>query len=114
MDRIWIYLLQIFITAAICLTLVVYFRPVLRSVLVDLCGTPERAQFWVVFSGILLMGLPLIFALGFDPGKSAPALLFFEIARQLRLNLLGFLLALIAIGGAVSFFALVAPRPSSK
>ena len=114
MDRIWIYLLQIIVTAGICLGLVIYFRPYLKSVLVDLCGTQERAQFWVVFSSIFLIGLPLMFALGFNPAKDNPGLLFFEIARQLRLNLLGFLLALIPIGCAVCFFALVAPHSSSK
>ena len=114
MDRIWIYLLQILVTALISLGLVSYFRPALRSVLTDLCGTSDRAQFWVVFSTILLVGLPLIFALGFSPSKSNPGLLFYETARQLRLNLLGFLLAMIAIGCGVSFFALVAPRTSSK
>ena len=114
MDHIWIYLLQIVITLAISLALVGYFRPTLRKVLIDLCGTPERAQFWVAFSSILLIGLPLIFALGFNPLKSDTGQLFYDTARQLRTNLLGFLLALIAIGCAVSFFALVAPRQPSK
>ena len=114
MDHIWIYMLQIIVTAGICLMLVVYFRPTLRNVLVDLCGTQERAQFWMMFSSIFLVGLPLIFALGFSPSKSDPGLIFYETARQMRLNMLGFLLALVAIGCGVAFFALVAPRPSSK
>ena len=114
MERIWIYLLQIIVTAGTSLAVVIYFRPHLKRVLVDLCGTQDRAQFWVVFSSILLVGLPLIFALGFNPLNIKAGLLFYDTARQVRANLLGFLLALIAIGFSVSVFALVAPRPSSK
>jgi hypothetical protein len=114
METIQMYLLQIAITAALSLAATVYLRPHLRRILTDLCGTPERAQFWVVFSSILLVGLPLIFSMGYNPMESAPGMIFFDAARQVRANLLGFLLALLGIGAAVSFFALVAPRPTTK
>jgi hypothetical protein len=83
---------------------------------VDLCGTKERAQFWVVFSSVLLVGVPFMFGVGYNPldtlpGTFQPEKLFFEAAMQVRVNLLGFLLALVGIGCTVSFFALVAPRP---
>ena len=114
MNIFWIYLLQIAITAAISVGIVAYFRPHLHRVLVDLCGTPERAQFWVVFSSILLVGVPLIFGMGYNPLESEAERLFFDTARQVRTNLLGLLLALFGIGFSVSFFALVAPRPATK
>jgi len=56
MNTIGIYLLQIIVTLVISLAVVIYFRPYLERILVDLCGTQDRAQFWVVFSSILLMG----------------------------------------------------------
>jgi hypothetical protein len=114
MNTIWVYLLQLLVTLSISISTLFYFRPHLRRILLDLCGTQERAEFWLVFSGILLIGLPLIFGLGFLPLESQLDLQFYEAARQLRANLLGFLLALVAIGGVVSFFALIAPRPLSK
>ena len=114
MNSIWIYLLQIAVTGGISLAVVTYFRPYLRRVLEDLCGTQDRAQFWVVFSSILLIGLPLIFGMGYNPMKSEPGMLFYDAASQVRVNMIGFLLALIGIGCAVSFFALVAPRPVAK
>jgi SNF family Na+-dependent transporter len=114
MNIFWIYLLQIAITAAISVMMVAYFRPHLRRVLVDLCGTQERAQFWVVFSSIVLVGVPLIFGMGYNPLESDPGRLFFDTARQVRTNLLGLLLALLGVGFTVSFFALVAPRPATK
>jgi len=110
MNTIEIYLLQIAISTAISIAVVAYFRPHLQRILKDLCGTDERAQFWVIFSSILLVGLPLIFGLGYRPDDSIPEMLFFDAASQVRFNMIGFLLALIGIGGFVSFFALVAPR----
>jgi uncharacterized membrane protein YhaH (DUF805 family) len=108
------YLLQFSITALISLALVLYFRPHLRLILVDLCGTSERAQFWVVFASIILVSLPLILGLGYNPQKSESLDLIFSVAHQVRNNLIGFLFALIGIGFGVSFFALVAPRPAVK
>jgi hypothetical protein len=43
-----------------------------------------------------------------------PEALILEVAGQLRWNLLGFILSLVLISGAVGFFALVAPRPQAK
>jgi hypothetical protein len=114
MNTIGIYLFQLIATLVISLAVVIYFRPYLGRVLIDLCGTQERAQFWVVFSSILLVGVPLIFGMGYNPIDSQPGMLFFEAVGQVRINLFGFLLALIGIGCAVSFFALVAPRPAAR
>jgi hypothetical protein len=114
MNSIWVYLLQIAVTVGISLAVVICFRPYLQRVLLDLCGSQVRAQFWMVFSSILLVGLPLIFGLGYNPLESEPGMLFYDAASQVRVNLFFFLLALISIGCAVSFFALVAPRPAAK
>jgi len=111
MTAILIYAIQLAITIAACLLLAAYIRPVLRRVLIDLCNTEERATFWTMFSNIMLVVLPTIFGMGFRPEANTAVDSFFEIAGQLRVNLLGFIMSLIAIGFAVSFFALVTPRP---
>ena len=114
MNGIWIYLLQLIVTAGMCLAVVTYFRSHLRRILVDLCGTTDRARFWEVFSCILLVGMPLIFGMGYTPQDGETARLFFDAASQVRVNLFGFLVALAGIGFVVSIFALVAPRPAAK
>ncbi len=114
MTTILIFIGQLAATLLICLLLTAYIRPFLKRVLVDLCGTEERAQFWTVFSNIMLVALPVIFGLGFMPDTSLPKNVVFQVAGQLRWNLIGFILSLLAIGGAVSFFALVAPRPQTE
>jgi hypothetical protein len=91
---------------------VLYLNRSLRRVLVDLCATEERAQFWMSFASIVLIGLPLVFGLGFSPEATVAAKAFFEAANQVKANLFGFLMALMGMGGIISFFALIAPRPA--
>ncbi len=110
MNTILYFLIEVAITLLACAFIIAYLRPYLRRILVDLCGTEDRAQFWTVFSTILLVGLPLIIALGYRPEAAAPQDVFFQITGHFGGNLGGFLAALIVIGMIVSFFALVAPK----
>lgn len=110
MNTIFSFLIEVVLTLVISALLVRYLRPYLRKVLIDLCGTEDRAQFWTAFSNILLIGMPIIFALNYKPEANSVEALFFEVAGRLSGNLGGLLAALIGVGIIVSFFALVAPR----
>ena len=110
MNTIFSFLIQLAITLAVISLIVGYLRPHLHKILMDLCGTEERAQFWTVFSNILLLGIPVIFALNYRPEAKTAEDLFFEVAGKLSGNLGGLLFATVCIGVAVSFFALVAPK----
>ncbi len=112
MNTITSFLVEVAVTVLACFLVVLYLRPFLRRILADLCGTEERAQFWTVFSNILLIGLPFIFALGFRPESHTAEDRFFEVVARLGGNFGGFLGALVVIGILVSFFALVAPKPA--
>jgi len=111
MNTIVLYFTEIALTLTICGLVVVSLSRSLRGVLVELCGTQERAKFWLAFASILLIGLPLIFGMGYNPEAATIEQAFFEIANQVKWNLLGFLVVLIGIGMVISFFVLVAPRP---
>jgi len=110
MNTISSFLVQLTLTLAIVSLVVGYLRPYLKKVLTDLCGTEERAEFWSAFSNILLIGLPLIFALNYRPAYRDIVDPVFDIAGKLSSNLGGLLLALVCIGIIVSFFALAAPK----
>jgi predicted Abi (CAAX) family protease len=114
MNPILMYVTQFAVTILACFLLTAYLRPHLKRILVDLCRTESRAQFWTAFSNVLLIALPVVFGMGFHPGETSAQATFFTVARQLQANLIGFIFALVAIGAVVSFFALVAPRPAEK
>ena len=98
------------LTILACVLVTGYLSLYLKRVLVDLCRTEERAQFWAAFSNILLIGFPTIIAFRFRPEARTLEAAVFEIIGQLSGNLAGYLFALVGIGIIVSFFALVAPR----
>jgi len=114
MNTILYFLLQVILTLITSTLIVGYLRPFLRKILTDLCGTEERSQFWTAFSNILLIGMPMLFALNYKPEAKNTEELFFEVAGKLSGNLGGLLFALAGIGAIVSFFALVAPKPDKK
>jgi hypothetical protein len=113
MNIILSFVIEVALTFVIAALLVGYLRPFLRKVLIDLCGTEERAQFWMAFSNILLIGMPVIFALGYSPDTRIPEELFFEVARKLSGNFAGMLFAVIVVGCVISLFALFAPKQST-
>ena len=110
MNTIGFFFVQLAITTLVASLITIYLRPYLYKILVDLCTTEDRAQFWTKFSNILLIGMPVVFALKFTPLATESTEMFFEIMSKLGSNIFGFLFALVCIGVIVSFFALVAPK----
>jgi len=62
--------------------------------LIELCGTTERANFWLAFSNVTLVLVPLIFALDYKPEFGPDKTAIFEIATQLKYALIGFVVTL--------------------
>ena len=114
MNAIVSFLIEVAVTVIAASLIVAYFRPHLRRILVDLCGTEDRANFWTVFTNILLIGMPVVLSLNFKADAQTPEEIFFEIIGKLSGNLVGFLFALVCVGGIVSFFALFAPKPKAE
>jgi hypothetical protein len=102
--------IEIGLTLLASILITSYLRPHLIRVLVDLCQTEDRAQFWMAFTNILLLGFPLLIALGFKPEAQTAEEAAFEIIGRLGGNMAGYLFTLVGIGFIVTFFALVAPR----
>lgn len=114
MNPIFTLSVEVGLTVLACVLITNYLRPYLKRVLIDLCRTEERAQFWTSFSNILLIGFPLLIALGFRPESTVVEGAIFEILGRLSGSLAGYLFTLIGIGLIVSFFALVAPRTTAE
>jgi hypothetical protein len=110
MNMILSFAIEVGLTLILTFLLVRYLHPFLHKILLDLCGTEDRARFWTAFSNLLLIGMPLIFSLNYRPATANGEELFFEMAEKLSGNLGGLLVSLIGIGLMVSVFALFAPK----
>ncbi len=114
MNNLAAFTLDLLLTIVVALMLVVYLSPSLFRILVDLCGTQERARFWLTFSRILLLGIPGVAALGYQPGLNALEPWYLDVAHELGRNAMALLMSVIGLGFVITFFAAVAPRATRE
>jgi hypothetical protein len=75
-----------------------YFKPHLKKILLELNGDKERpANFWVAYTTIILMLVPLIFAIWIVPADKDVSI-FFQISKQLKWSLMGLVASLVIVG----------------
>ena len=77
---------------------IAYLRQPLKTILLELCGSEQRAGFWTAFSAIALGLVPVMFAIGCHPapGPHSPAV--FELADQLKWGLIGLMSSVLMLG----------------
>jgi uncharacterized membrane protein YhaH (DUF805 family) len=105
------FLSDVALAIAISFATVAYVKRHLRSLLVELCGTAERANFWLAFSNVTLVFVPLIFVLDYKPEFGQDKTLIFEMATQLKYAMTGFVIALGTLALAMLRFI---PRTRNK
>ena len=101
-----------FLTGVVSVVVVFCLRRSLHRMLVDLCGTEPRADFWTAFSIVMLIILPLIFVMTTHPEARSPESAFLDIIVQVRLALIGLVMALLILGIFLCVF--IFARPSTQ
>jgi hypothetical protein len=96
-----VFVLGSLATLAIGAAVVWYLRRPLRNILIELCGNEARAEFWTVFSAVVVGMVPVIFAIACrpTPGPDAPAV--FELANQLKWGLIGLTGSVLMLGWVI-------------
>jgi hypothetical protein len=102
MNSLGIYLAGIGLTLVAALAVQLYLQTHLRGMLLDLCGTAERAGFWTAFSNVVLTLTPVIFALHQQPATASSVGLTFELGAQLEWALCGLVASVVVLGLVLS------------
>lgn len=99
-------------TVVVSFLAVAYLRPHLKRILLDLCGTEERAGFWTAFSNVTLVLVPLIFAMHYRPQTGPDTSAALEMGTQLEWALIGLVASVLALGIVLSSF--IPRRPAGQ
>jgi len=102
MNTLILFLIEVLLCFAISVSLIVLLKPVLRAMLVEICGTETRAAFWVMFTQLMLIISPLLLVIYFAPTQDALAVNVAEALKDtLFRSLLGGFIALAMIGTVI-------------
>ena len=103
-EEVLTFLLGLALTIVACLAVVLYLKRHLQRILLDLCGTQDRAAFWTAFSNVTLFLVPVIFAMHLRPQPGKELSSFFQLSQQLKFALIGLVSAVIVLGWVISRF----------
>lgn len=99
-----LFLVGLSLTLGIAFAVIAYLGSPLHGILVELCGTRERAAFWLAFANVTLTLAPLIFAMQYRPDLKAGNTAALELTAQLKWALAGLLVAVLILGWVLSSF----------
>ena len=104
MNAAWLFASGLVVTIAVSALTLAYLRRPLVRILVDLCGTEDRAGFWLAFSNVTMFLIPVLFALHRHPASASFVEAIFGIGDQLEAALLGLVVSVAALGLVLSRF----------
>jgi len=99
-----LFLIGVGITLMICLVFVIYLKAPLHRILLELCGTRERADFWAAFANAAFVLVPLIFAMQVVPEARPGTSAVLELAAQVKWALIGLLAAVAVVSWVLGRF----------
>jgi hypothetical protein len=99
-----LFLLDLGATLLVSTLAVIYLRGHLKTILIDLCGTRERASFWTAFSVLTLILVPLIFAMSYRLAPESGSSAVYEVSQQLKWALIGLVASVLLLGIVIGSF----------
>lgn len=102
MTSLTLFVLNVLLCFSISIAIIVLIKPLLRDVLSETCGTEKRAEFWVMFTQLMLVISPLLIVIFFAPTTSPVELNIAEALKHtLFQSLLGDFIALTMIAQVI-------------
>ena len=69
MNTLSLFTIEVLLCLGISIAVIVLLKPLLRDVLIETCGTTKRADFWVMFTQLMLVISPLLIVIFLHPQK---------------------------------------------
>jgi hypothetical protein len=104
MNAVIIFLVGLVITIGVVFVALLYLRNPLQTILIDLCGSTDRARFWTAFSNVTLFLVPLALALDHQPDPLVKQAAIFAISGQLESAMIGFVVSVVMMGFILSMY----------
>lgn len=102
MNPLVLFIVEVMLCISISLSMVYLLKPLLREILVEICGTETRAEFWVMFTQLMLIISPLLIVIYFAPTQDTLNINLAEAMQDtLFRSLLGDFIALTMIGQVI-------------
>lgn len=99
MNTLSLFTIEVLLCLGISIAVILLLKPLLRDVLVETCGTAKRAEFWVMFTQLMLIISPLLIVIFFAPTEASITINIAEAMQDtLFRSLLGVFVALAMIG----------------
>lgn len=95
-----LFLLTLLLPIVITISILAYIRPILRQVLIDLCGTATRAEFWMRCATMLAVLAALILTLIFISDGEQMTLMH-RLSRILLWSLVGAFIGIVVIARSI-------------
>ncbi len=92
------------LTLTVCIAVVGFLRKSLRNLLLDICGSEDRAAFWTAFSIVMLLLVSAVFAMHIHPQIGLGEAALIAMSKQVEWGLIGLACTIATIGLVISFF----------
>lgn len=109
MSAVAVYLSGLTLTMAVVSFALRYLRNPFEIILTDLCGTADRARFWMSFSNVILFLVPFVLALDHRSEAFNWQNTIFDLSGQIETAMIGFGVSVLVVGFIVSRYI---PRTS--
>ena len=91
-------------TVLVALLVVFYLKSPLQKQLQELCGNPERAEFWTAFANVTVVLTPAIFAMSVDPSSSSAVPPLLAVVSQMKWGFIGLVTSVLMMGWILGRF----------
>ncbi len=109
MSDVTIFLIAEVLTLAFSVGVVLFVRRHLCNILTDLTGAATRADFWIAFTSVLLVVVPLLVVMFVPRNRDLDAPDLFRVVAQLRWGLAGLIATLLSLAFIIIWFVQTRP-----